>query len=82
MTVCDELPAGKDAAGLLDGSIAQKDIEFIGVLAPLAPGQEGDLNLVNLPAGVYTMACFFTGPDGKPHAAHGMVVQFEVTAAK
>ncbi|MGI8475787.1 MAG: hypothetical protein ACR2OO_05395 [Thermomicrobiales bacterium] len=76
-----KLPAGKDAAGLLDGSIPQSDVEYIGGISPLAPGQEGDLTLVNLPAGVYTMACFFDGPDGKPHAANGMVAQFEVTAA-
>jgi hypothetical protein len=40
------------------------------------------MTLVNLPAGKYTLLCFIPGPDGAPHAAHGMISPFEVTAAE
>jgi len=75
-----KLPDGADPAGLLDGTIKESDVEFIGQIS-LAAGEEGDLVLQNLPAGVYTLACFFPAPDGAPHAAHGMISQIEVTAA-
>jgi len=75
-----KLPDGADPNGLLDGSIKDSDIEFIGQIS-VDPGQEADLVLQNLPVGVYTLACFFPGPDGAPHAAHGMISQIEVTAA-
>ena len=39
-----------------------------------------DMTLVNLPPGTYELLCFFPGPDGSPHAAHGMMASFEVTA--
>jgi uncharacterized cupredoxin-like copper-binding protein len=74
-----KLPEGADATGLLDGSIAESDVEFIGQIT-LAPGEEGDMVLMGVPAGVYTLVCFFPGPDGAPHAANGMVSPFEVTA--
>lgn len=83
-----KLPEGVDPAGLFDGTLSEKDVEFIGQVGPLDPlvgsattGGQADLTLLNLPAGVYTLACFVTGPDGKPHAANGMVLNFEVTAA-
>jgi uncharacterized cupredoxin-like copper-binding protein len=52
--------------------------EFIGAIDYLAPGDQADLALVNLPAGEYTLACFFTAPDGKSHVQHGMVATFTV----
>jgi uncharacterized cupredoxin-like copper-binding protein len=74
-----KLPEGADPMGLLDGSIAESDVEFIGAV-DTGPGGEVDMVLQGLPAGVYTMVCFFESPDGSPHAAHGMTAQFEVTA--
>ncbi|MCC6792887.1 MAG: hypothetical protein IT336_14445 [Thermomicrobiales bacterium] len=74
-----KLPEGADPMGLLDGTIAETDAEFIGAIV-LAPGEEGDMVLQGLPAGVYTLVCFFPGPDGAPHIANGMFAQFEVTA--
>jgi len=73
-----KLPDGATAEGLFDGSIADEDIEFIGVVVVPVPGDVADMNLVGLPAGVYTFVCFFTGPDGQPHAMNGMTAQFEV----
>jgi len=75
-----KLPDGADPAGLLDGTIPDSDVEFLGQIS-LEAGQEGDLVLEGIPAGVYTLVCFFPGPDGAPHAAHGMISQIEVTAA-
>jgi len=75
-----KLPDGADPAGLLDGTIQDSDIEFLGQIS-LEAGEQGDLVLEGVPAGVYTLVCFFPGPDGAPHAAHGMISQIEVTAA-
>lgn len=76
-----QLPEGADPMGLLDGSIPDEDITFIGVVAPVNPGENIDLTLINLPPGMYTLLCFFpSASDGAPHIAHGMVAPFEVTA--
>jgi hypothetical protein len=76
-----QLPEGADPAGLLDGSIPEDQITFIGAVDNIAPGEAKDLALVGLPPGVYTLLCFYPSPDGTPHAALGMVASFEVTAA-
>ena len=78
MLVVLKLPEGADPAGLMDGTIREEDIENIGFIDGIQPGDNVDMYLMNLPAGVYTLACFVTGPDGKPHAANGMITQFEV----
>ena len=74
-----KLPEGADPSGILDGTIAEEDVEFVGFVE-LAPGEQVDMVLLGVPAGVYTMVCFFPAPDGTPHAMRGMVAQFEVTA--
>ena len=74
-----QLPEGADPAGILDGSISEDDITLIGQIQ-LAPGEQGDMVLEGVPAGIYTMVCFFEAPDGVPHAARGMIAQFEVVA--
>lgn len=76
-----QLPEGADPAGLLDGSIAEEDVKFVGVIAPLAPGEDADMTLIGLEPGVYTIVCFFPDAAGVPHIVNGMVTQFEVTAA-
>jgi hypothetical protein len=73
------LPEGADPAGLLDGTISESDVEFIGQISVPVGGQ-GDMVLLGLEPGVYTLACFFPDDQGVPHAAKGMVAQFEVTA--
>ena len=75
-----QLPEGADPAGLMDGSIAETDVNFIGQIT-VAAGEQGDMVLVGLPAGVYTLVCFFPDEQGVPHFVNGMVAQFEVTAA-
>jgi uncharacterized cupredoxin-like copper-binding protein len=75
-----QLPEGADPMGLLDGSIQEEDITFIGVVFGIQPGGSADLTLVGLPAGEYVLACFIPGPDGAPHADHGMIAPFEITA--
>ncbi len=75
-----QLPEGADPMGLIDGSISFDQVTFIGAVDDIAPGETKSLALVNLPAGVYTLACFLTAPDGKSHFEHGMYTQFEVTA--
>ena len=74
------LPEGADPMGLLDESVAESDIEFIGQVT-VGVGEEADLVLIGLEPGVYTFVCFFpSAEDGVPHIAKGMVAQFEVTA--
>ena len=76
-----QLPEGADPMGILDGSIDMSQVTFIGVASPILPGASADLTVVGLPVGTYTLICFFPGPDGAPHAAHGMIQQFNVVAA-
>ena len=68
--------------GLLveSGPVAFEDVTFLGGVFPVWPGETKELALLNLQPGVYTLLCFFPGPDGAPHAANGMVAQFEIVA--
>jgi uncharacterized cupredoxin-like copper-binding protein len=75
-----KLPAGMTIDQALSGTADMSKVEFIGQVTVPA-GTEQDLLLVNLPAGTYTLACFFTGPDGKPHAMDGMVTTLVVDPA-
>jgi hypothetical protein len=75
-----QLPEGADPMGILDGSVAFEDVRFVGAVAPIFPGEVKELALLNLEPGIYTMVCFFPGPDGAPHAANGMIAQFEIVA--
>jgi hypothetical protein len=75
-----KLPEGADPMGLFDGTVSQDDIEFIGAVTAGEPGSSADMYLLGLPAGKYTLLCFFPSADGSPHAAHGMMAPFEVTA--
>ncbi len=72
------LPEGSDPLGLLDGSVPFEEVTFIGIVVPIFHGETKDLALLNLEPGTYTMLCFIPGPDGAPHAANGMVTQFEI----
>jgi uncharacterized cupredoxin-like copper-binding protein len=74
------LPEGADPKGLLDGSLSFDQVQFIGGVFDLAPGDSQDLALVNLDPGTYTLICFFPSPDGTPHAALGMIATFTVNA--
>lgn len=75
-----QLPEGADPMGLLDGSISEEDVNFIGFIYMPTTGSMAEMTLVDLPPGQYTLVCFIPGPDGAPHAAHGMIAPFEVTA--
>jgi uncharacterized cupredoxin-like copper-binding protein len=77
-----QLPEGVDPMGLLDGSVSEDQVNFIGFVFMPHTGDIANMTLVNLPAGKYTLLCFIPGPDGAPHAAHGMISPFEVTAAE
>jgi hypothetical protein len=74
------LPEGADPAGILDGTIQESDVEFIGQTT-FAPLEQADMVLEGLDPGVYTLVCFVTGPDGKPHAADGMITQITLDPA-
>jgi uncharacterized cupredoxin-like copper-binding protein len=75
-----KLPEGITFDQVMADESLQSQVEFIGQIF-LEPGQEGDLALINLPPGTYTLACFVTAPDGQPHAAKGMVTEFTVDPA-
>ncbi|HET9661201.1 MAG TPA: hypothetical protein VFP05_12775 [Thermomicrobiales bacterium] len=77
-----QLPEGVDPMGILDGSVDMSQVNFIGGVFDIAPGASADLTLLHLPVGTYTMICFFPAPDGAPHAAHGMIQQFNIVAAE
>ena len=75
-----QLPEGADPMGLLDGSVAEEDVTFIGFVFMPQTGDMAEMTLLGLPVGEYVLVCFIPGPDGEPHAAHGMIAPFEVTA--
>jgi hypothetical protein len=75
-----KLPEGMTVDQLLADESLFSQVEFIGQ-SFFEPGQEGDMALVNLPPGTYTLVCFVTAPDGQPHAAKGMVSEFTVDPA-
>ena len=75
-----KLPEGADPSGIIDGTITEEDVEFIGQVFVPEPGTSVDMYLLGLPAGVYTLACFVPTEEGDPHAFHGMMTPFEVTA--
>jgi hypothetical protein len=77
-----QLPEGVDPMGILDGSVDMSQVNFIGGVFDIEPGTSADLTLLHLPVGTYTMICFFPAPDGAPHAAHGMIQQFNIVAAE
>lgn len=71
------LPPGATFAQVFADEALQARTVDIGYLE-LAPGAEGDLVLVGLEPGAYTLICFFDEPDGEPHALKGMVAEFTV----
>ncbi len=77
-----QLPDGVDPMGILDGSVDMSQVNFIGGVFDIEPGGSADLTVLDLPVGTYTLVCFFPGPDGTPHAAHGMIQQFNIVAAE
>src|SRR5262249_53966911 len=59
-----KVPKGVTFDQVLKDEALQKQVEFIGSVDYVAPGGAADLALVDLPPGEYTLACFFTAPDG------------------
>ncbi|MGH2615421.1 MAG: hypothetical protein ACRDJC_09300 [Thermomicrobiales bacterium] len=53
------------------------EVTFIGEL-PIPAGEQGDLVLVDLEPGEYTLVCLFTDEQGTPHLAQGMEAAFTV----
>jgi uncharacterized cupredoxin-like copper-binding protein len=54
-----------------------QEVTYIGA-ATVTAGNEGQLVLVDLEPGEYTMVCLFPDPDGIPHLAQGMEAAFTV----
>ncbi len=54
-----------------------REVTFIGA-ATVTAGDEGDLVLVDLDPGEYTLVCLFPDPEGIPHLAQGMEANFTV----
>jgi hypothetical protein len=75
-----QLPEGVTPEDIFAGDVPEEDVTFIGGVFVPEPGESTDLVLVDLPPGIYYLACFVEGPDGAPHAMNGMITQFEVTA--
>lgn len=76
------LAPGKSVQDLLawvDGGMkGQPPAKPLGGVTGLAPGRHALWNLTLVP-GNYGLICFFPGPDGREHAAHGMMKQFTVS---
>ncbi len=64
---------------LENGEAGTPPVEVVGGVGDLAPGRELWLQ-VTLRPGRYFWVCQVPGPDGRPHYAHGMVLEFTVAA--
>jgi uncharacterized cupredoxin-like copper-binding protein len=73
------LPEGATVEQVLADEDLQNQTEFIAQRS-YEPGEQGDIALLNLPPGKYTLICLFMAPDGEFHAAKGMYTEIEVTA--
>ena len=73
------LAPGYTTADLLraSGPDLPREVTFIGA-ATVTAGDEGDLVLVDLDPGQYTLVCLFPDPEGIPHLAQGMEATFTV----
>jgi uncharacterized cupredoxin-like copper-binding protein len=73
------LSSGYTTADLLraSGPDLPREVTFIGA-ATVTAGDEGDLVLVDLDPGDYTLVCLFPDPEGIPHLAQGMEATFTV----
>jgi len=73
------LAPGYTTADLLraSGPDLPREVTFIGA-ATVTAGDEGDLILVDLDPGDYTLVCLFPDPEGIPHLAQGMEATFSV----
>lgn len=73
------LAPGYTTADLLraTGPALPEEVTFTGV-ATVRAGDDGDLTLVDLEPGEYTIVCYFTDEQGTPHLAQGMEAAFTV----
>src|SRR5215207_7855801 len=73
------LASGFTTADLLraSGPDLPREATYIGA-ATVTAGNEGNLVLVDLEPGEYTMVCLFPDPEGIPHLAQGMEATFTV----
>ncbi len=73
------LAPGYTTADLLraSGPDLPREATYIGA-ATVTAGDEGDLVLVDLEPGEYTLVCLFPDPEGIPHLAQGMEATFTV----
>jgi hypothetical protein len=73
------LAPGYTTADLLraTGPDLPAEVTFIGEL-PIPGGGDGDLVLVDLEPGAYTIVCLFPDAQGTPHLAQGMEADFTV----
>jgi hypothetical protein len=73
------LASGYTTADLLraSGPDLPREVTFIGA-ATVTAGDEGDLVLVDLDPGEYTLVCLFPDAEGIPHLAQGMEETFTV----
>ena len=73
------LASGYTTADLLraSGPDLPREVTFIGA-ATVTAGDAGDLVLVDLDPGEYTLVCLFPDPEGIPHLAQGMEATFTV----
>jgi hypothetical protein len=81
--VLARIPADAVLEELLMSEEDVPGFEFLGAAAPIEPGEERALVLVEpLEPGRYAMVCFFPnteeGPEGTPHAFLGMTSEFTI----
>lgn len=70
-SVIEAQEAGEDPATLVE--------DFLGSTGAVEPGGSGKVTVTLEDGATYGYACLIEAPDGKSHAAHGMVGELEIT---
>lgn len=68
-----QLPEGKTGEDIFNGELTPEEVVTIG-----QGGNEGEVSLIRVRPGTYTLVDFVPAPDGRPHGMLGQTAQFRV----
>jgi hypothetical protein len=67
------LPEGRTGEDIFNGELTPDQVVTLG-----QGGNEGEVSLIRVPPGTYTLVDFVPAPDGRPHGMLGQTAQFRV----
>jgi hypothetical protein len=75
-----QLPEGITVKDVFADKSLFEQVGFLGATFAMPGEQAAPLVMVDVEPGTYTLICFVDEPEGVPHVARGMILEFEVTA--